>query len=127
MITPMLPFPHNTLLHEEVADGISYRAVIIWALTTPVQFGFGAQSFVGAYKALRHGSSNMDVTPLPNAPTLNTAPPPIPPMAWTYDPSKGSNSQDPPGPALTHPFSPVQHSHPCWQALFLPTPAVAPA
>jgi P-type Cu+ transporter len=32
-----------------------------WALATPVQFIVGRQFYVGAYKALRNGSANMDV------------------------------------------------------------------
>ncbi len=34
---------------------------IMWALATPVQFYVGWQYYVGAYKALRGGSANMDV------------------------------------------------------------------
>jgi P-type Cu+ transporter len=34
---------------------------VMWALATPVQFYVGWQYYVGAYKALRSGSSNMDV------------------------------------------------------------------
>ena len=34
---------------------------LMWALATPVQFYVGRQYYVGAYKALRNGSANMDV------------------------------------------------------------------
>ena len=34
---------------------------LMWALATPVQFYVGWQYYVGAYKALRSGSANMDV------------------------------------------------------------------
>jgi Cu+-exporting ATPase len=34
---------------------------VMWALATPVQFYVGWQYYVGAYKALRNGSANMDV------------------------------------------------------------------
>ncbi|MGQ9586357.1 MAG: heavy metal translocating P-type ATPase [Anaerolineae bacterium] len=37
------------------------RKVLLWVLTTPVQFGIGWQFYRGAYKALRAGSANMDV------------------------------------------------------------------
>ncbi|GAB4482199.1 MAG: heavy metal translocating P-type ATPase [Anaerolineae bacterium] len=35
--------------------------VLFWALATPVQFYVGWDYYVGAYKALRNGSANMDV------------------------------------------------------------------
>ncbi len=35
--------------------------VLFWALATPVQFFVGREFYVGAYKSLRNGSSNMDV------------------------------------------------------------------
>ncbi|HEX8992001.1 MAG TPA: heavy metal translocating P-type ATPase [Anaerolineales bacterium] len=34
---------------------------VMWALATPVQFYVGWQYYIGAYKALRGGSANMDV------------------------------------------------------------------
>ncbi|HJW90372.1 MAG TPA: HAD-IC family P-type ATPase [Anaerolineales bacterium] len=34
---------------------------VMWALATPVQFYVGWQYYVGAFKALRNGSANMDV------------------------------------------------------------------
>ncbi len=35
--------------------------VLFWALASPVQFFVGREFYVGAYKSLRNGSSNMDV------------------------------------------------------------------
>lgn len=35
--------------------------LLMWGLATPVQFLVGAQYYVGAFKALRNGSANMDV------------------------------------------------------------------
>jgi Cu+-exporting ATPase len=35
--------------------------VVMWLLATPVQFFVGRQYYIGAYKALRGGSANMDV------------------------------------------------------------------
>jgi Cu+-exporting ATPase len=35
--------------------------VLLWALATPVQFYVGRDYYVGAYRALRSGSANMDV------------------------------------------------------------------
>jgi Cu+-exporting ATPase len=40
---------------------LSIGALLRWILATPVQFVIGRRFYVGAYKALRRGSSNMDV------------------------------------------------------------------
>lgn len=40
---------------------LSVGAILRWILATPVQFVIGRRFYVGAYKALRRGSSNMDV------------------------------------------------------------------
>ncbi|KAG0606932.1 hypothetical protein M758_9G180400 [Ceratodon purpureus] len=40
---------------------LSIGAILRWILATPVQFVIGRRFYVGAYKALRRGSSNMDV------------------------------------------------------------------
>uniref|UniRef100_A0A7I4BUW4 HMA domain-containing protein n=1 Tax=Physcomitrium patens TaxID=3218 RepID=A0A7I4BUW4_PHYPA len=42
-------------------NGLSIGALLRWILATPVQFVIGRRFYVGAYKALRRGSSNMDV------------------------------------------------------------------
>ena len=39
----------------------SWMNYLMWALATPVQFYVGWQYYIGAYKALRNGSANMDV------------------------------------------------------------------
>ena len=39
---------------------MSYANYIMWALSTPVVFGFGKQFFIGAYKQTLHRSANMD-------------------------------------------------------------------
>jgi len=44
-----------------VIPGLSVDALITGALTTPVQFWVGRGFYVAAWKALRHGSANMDV------------------------------------------------------------------
>lgn len=45
----------------KVYNGITLHAVLLGLLTTPVQFGVGKKFYVAAYKALKHGASNMDV------------------------------------------------------------------
>lgn len=44
-----------------MAGHASWLSWVLFALTTPVQFGVGWQFYRGAYKALRNGSANMDV------------------------------------------------------------------
>jgi len=39
----------------------TWTMLVMFALATPVQFYVGGQYYVGAYKALRNGSANMDV------------------------------------------------------------------
>ncbi len=41
--------------------GANWFVYLLWALATPVQFYVGWQYYVGAYKALRNKSANMDV------------------------------------------------------------------
>lgn len=37
-----------------------YTRYVLWVLSTPVVFVFGRQFFIGAWRQLRHGTSNMD-------------------------------------------------------------------
>jgi Cu+-exporting ATPase len=48
------------LLPHSIADS-SWLNYLLLVLATPVQFYVGGQYYVGAYKALRNGSANMDV------------------------------------------------------------------
>ena len=61
MLLPMLPYPYSAALAHEVTDGLSYQTLVLWILTTPVQFIGGSKFYTGAYNALRHCSTNMDV------------------------------------------------------------------
>ncbi|KAB1223232.1 putative copper-transporting ATPase HMA5 [Morella rubra] len=49
------------VLDMKVINTLSIGMVIRWELSTPVQFIIGRRFYIGSYKALRHGSANMDV------------------------------------------------------------------
>ncbi len=49
------------LLATPVVPGLPLRIVLIWALVTVVQLLFGVHFYRRAYRALSHGSPNMDV------------------------------------------------------------------
>lgn len=48
-------------LDTKVINMLTVGQVLRWALSTPVQFIIGWRFYTGSYKALRHGSANMDV------------------------------------------------------------------
>ena len=56
--------PHAPLLREPllspVVPGLSWRVLLLWLLTTPVQFGYGWRFYKSAYVALSHGATNID-------------------------------------------------------------------
>ncbi|PKU73672.1 copper-transporting ATPase HMA5-like [Dendrobium catenatum] len=51
----------NHKLDIKVVNMLSIGELLRWILSTPVQFIIGRRFYTGAYKALRHGSANMDV------------------------------------------------------------------
>ncbi|KAI9338795.1 hypothetical protein BDR26DRAFT_838059 [Obelidium mucronatum] len=58
--------PEGNALHDafqkEVIAGLTWEALIMWILATPVQFWMGARFYKGAWKSLRYAkSANMDV------------------------------------------------------------------
>ncbi|KAF3790266.1 Copper-transporting ATPase [Nymphaea thermarum] len=59
VVCPHIPHLHSLLLRRcgpfFVGDWLK------WALVTPVQFVIGKRFYVSAFRALRHGSANMDV------------------------------------------------------------------
>ena len=59
MVLPHTPMRHY--LHRDVVPGMTWRVLLLWILTTPVQFGFGRRFYRSAYAALSHGATNMDV------------------------------------------------------------------
>nr|WEG90124.1 heavy metal transporting ATPase 5.2 [Populus simonii x Populus nigra] len=48
-------------LDTKLVNRLSIGAILRWVLSTPVQFIVGRRFYTGSYKALRHGSANMDV------------------------------------------------------------------
>lgn len=48
-------------LDTKVVNMLTVGELIRWILATPVQFIIGRRFYTGSYKALRHGSANMDV------------------------------------------------------------------
>ncbi|RWW12460.1 hypothetical protein GW17_00023861, partial [Ensete ventricosum] len=48
-------------LDKKIVNMLKVGELLRWILSTPVQFIIGRRFYVGAYKALRHGSANMDV------------------------------------------------------------------
>ncbi|KAJ0967185.1 hypothetical protein J5N97_024102 [Dioscorea zingiberensis] len=48
-------------LDKKIINMLSVGELLRWILATPVQFIIGRRFYIGSYKALRHGSANMDV------------------------------------------------------------------
>ncbi|XP_039143443.1 copper-transporting ATPase HMA5-like isoform X1 [Dioscorea cayenensis subsp. rotundata] len=48
-------------LDIKIVNMLSIGELLRWILATPVQFIIGRRFYIGSYKALRHGSANMDV------------------------------------------------------------------
>ncbi|KAL0312615.1 UNVERIFIED_CONTAM: putative copper-transporting ATPase HMA5 [Sesamum radiatum] len=48
-------------LDTKIVNMLTIGEIMRWILSTPVQFIIGRRFYIGAYKALRHGSANMDV------------------------------------------------------------------
>ncbi|KAF3962764.1 hypothetical protein CMV_012766 [Castanea mollissima] len=49
------------VLDTKLVNMMTVGMMLRWELSTPVQFIIGRRFYTGAYKALRHGSANMDV------------------------------------------------------------------
>ncbi|GAV57944.1 E1-E2_ATPase domain-containing protein/HMA domain-containing protein/Hydrolase domain-containing protein [Cephalotus follicularis] len=48
-------------LDTKVVNMLTFGEIIRWVLSTPVQFIIGWRFYMGSYKAMRHGTANMDV------------------------------------------------------------------
>ncbi|XP_038882875.1 probable copper-transporting ATPase HMA5 [Benincasa hispida] len=48
-------------LDTKIVNMMTVGELLRWVLSTPVQFIIGRRFYTGSYKALRHGSANMDV------------------------------------------------------------------
>ena len=62
MILPRFAaFAHGSgnALHQDLG-GVPLSAILLWILSTPVQFGIGGRFYCGAYKKLRHRDCGMD-------------------------------------------------------------------
>ncbi|KAF9593250.1 hypothetical protein IFM89_021006 [Coptis chinensis] len=60
MILPMLP-PYGNWLSHKLHNMFTIGMLLRWLLCTPVQFIVGRRFYIGAYHALKRGSTNMDV------------------------------------------------------------------
>ena len=60
MVLPHIPGVAE-LLQKTVVPGLELEALLLWTLTSVVQFVFGWRFYVNAINALRHGAANMDV------------------------------------------------------------------
>jgi len=61
MVCPSIPFLMGPLEHMVGPLAVNYHSLLLWLLTTPVQFYFGGRFYRNAFNALRHGAANMDV------------------------------------------------------------------
>ena len=57
MVLPMTPL--QAPLSVSVLPGLDVSVLLLWILTTPVQFGFGLRFYRSAYAALSHGATNL--------------------------------------------------------------------
>ena len=60
MILPEFPAIKMKLMHQPT-PGLTVSSIIMWVLTTPVQFGSGLRFYKGARKSLKSGTMGMDV------------------------------------------------------------------
>ncbi|XP_048320300.2 probable copper-transporting ATPase HMA5 [Ziziphus jujuba] len=60
MVFMYIPGPKHGL-ETKVVNMLTVGEILRWVLSTPVQFIIGWRFYSGSYKALRHGSANMDV------------------------------------------------------------------
>lgn len=60
MVLMYIPGPKR-VLESKIVNMLTVGEILRWVLSTPVQFIIGWRFYTGSYKALRHGSANMDV------------------------------------------------------------------
>ncbi|KAH7405138.1 hypothetical protein KP509_15G058100 [Ceratopteris richardii] len=60
MIFPYIP-ALKVILNTRIVNMLTVGTLIRWVLSSPVQFVLGRRFYIGAYKALGHGATNMDV------------------------------------------------------------------
>jgi len=49
------------IYNKDIFPGLNIPNFLMWTLTTPIQFVIGKKFYTNGYKALKHGSANMDV------------------------------------------------------------------
>mmetsp|Transcript_46822 Transcript_46822/g.102319 ORF Transcript_46822/g.102319 Transcript_46822/m.102319 type:complete len:1181 (-) Transcript_46822:118-3660(-) len=59
MVLPRVPFFRDALM-TGVGSGVPVSAVLLWVLSTPVQFIIGAKFYRGAFQGMKHGNFGMD-------------------------------------------------------------------
>ncbi|KAF0685140.1 Aste57867_22911 [Aphanomyces stellatus] len=59
MVLGWIPAVHMALM-SKVYNALTLKCLIMFLLTTPVQFGIGYRFYVAAYKGLQHGMMGMD-------------------------------------------------------------------
>ncbi len=60
MVLPMVPGLMKPMMYK-LGGVITVPNLLVWALSTPVQFWIGWRFYVGSYKVLRNRAANMDV------------------------------------------------------------------
>ncbi|DAZ96747.1 TPA: hypothetical protein N0F65_012324 [Lagenidium giganteum] len=59
MVLDYIPACHRILM-TRILNGINLKMLLMFALSTPVQFGVGKRYYVAAFKGLQHGMMGMD-------------------------------------------------------------------
>eukprot|EP00040_Diaphanoeca_grandis_P024456 m.134367 g.134367 ORF g.134367 m.134367 type:complete len:1080 (-) comp29737_c0_seq1:132-3371(-) len=61
MVIPHFHADVKKAFHYPIVHGLTIKVLMLFLLTTPVQFVLGWRFYVGAYRSLKRGGANMDV------------------------------------------------------------------